>query len=572
MENKPRKPQYSIDGFVPAQRTRHAGFTQHIPTGNAARDIRTRRPGFRTEAPMRANGVGIPPTSSIINRPTRPIINPVTASANTTPFAAAQQTKHRKGHGDRAKTAPMGRLERLRAVHWKKVFKRTAITIAIVFLGWGGFLGWKIIHDTAKIFGGHGNLLGFLSTTELKGEAQGRVNILLAGDSADDPGHQGADLTDSIMILSIDTKNDTAFMLSIPRDLWVNLPDSMGYQKINAANTDTGFSMNGYPRGGMGALEYTIAHDFDIPIDYDALINYTAFRDSVNAVGDVTIHINSPDPRGLYDPNTHTKLPNGEVKLTGQTALNLARSRGDGYGSYGFPDSDFDRTMYQREIGLAIKSKVFSTGVLANPIKLGKVFDAIGNNVKTDLSPSDVRTLYDIFRKINNSSIQSIGLNDVTYDGQKNVDLLANYIDPASGEEALVPSQGVGNYSEFQLLLTELTSNNPIIKEAANVVVLNGGNTAGLAAKEQTVLTSKDINVSVVGNASKTIKNSLIVDQSHGKMPNTKVALTKLFGNNVTTTNTYGYPSADFIVILGTNQPSPPTSSNSSNSSATVGD
>jgi LCP family protein required for cell wall assembly len=533
-----------------------------------------RRPGFRTEAPVRVNQMGIGTSSapsSVINRPSRPVINPITPSASALPLEGTQPRKH--GRRASADEKPKGNLyQRFRAVHWKKVLKRTAITAAVVFVGWGGFLGWKIIHDTSKIFGGHGNLLGFLSTTELKGEAQGRVNILLAGDSTDDPGHQGADLTDSIMILSIDTKNNTAFMLSIPRDLWVNLPDGMGYQKINAANTDTEFSKSGYPKGGMGALEYTISQDFGIPIDYDALINYTAFRDAVNAVGGVTINVNSPDPRGLYDPNTGTKLPNGNVKLTGQTALNLARSRGDGYGSYGFPDSDFDRTMYQREIGLAIKSKVMSTGVLANPIKLGQVFDAIGNNVKTDLSTSDVRTLYDLFKKINNSSIQSIGLNSTTYDGQKGVDLLSNYTDPSSGEEALVPSSGIGNYSEFQLLLTELTSNNPVVKEAANVVVLNGGNTVGLAAKEQTLLTSKGINVSAIGDAPSTISNTLIVDQSGGKMPNTKAALVKLYGNNVTTTNNYGYPSADFVVVLGVNQPTPTTSSSGASTSATTGD
>ena len=121
------------------------------------------------------------------------------------------------------------------------------------------------------------------------------------------------------------------------------------YQKINAANEISNFSQPGYPNGGMGALSYVIQNEIGIPINYYGLINYSAFRDAVNAVGGVTITIKSPDPRGLYDINTNTKLPNGQVTLNGDQALNLARSRGDGYNSYGFPGSDFNRTQYQRQ-------------------------------------------------------------------------------------------------------------------------------------------------------------------------------------------------------------------------------
>jgi hypothetical protein len=150
--------------------------------------------------------------------------------------------------------------------------------------------------------------------------------------------------------------------------------------------------------------------------------------------------------------------------------------------------------------------------------------------------------------------------------------MLSNYTDPASGEEALVPSEGIGDYSQFQLLLTELTSNNPIVKEDANVVVLNGGNTTGLAADEQKVLTDKGMNVSTIGNAPSTITTTQIIDQSNGKMPATKATLEQLFGSNVTTTNNYGYPGADFIVVLGTNQPTPAGASSSGSSSASPSD
>lgn len=86
--------------------------------------------------------------------------------------------------------------------------------IAAIFLLSAGYVAYKFVRDATKI--SHGGILGLFDTNKLTGEDQGRVNILLAGNSADDPGHGGADLTDSIMVVSINTKNNTAFMLSIP--------------------------------------------------------------------------------------------------------------------------------------------------------------------------------------------------------------------------------------------------------------------------------------------------------------------------------------------------------------------
>jgi hypothetical protein len=159
---------------------------------------------------------------------------------------------------------------------WSRKRKIVTSTLALLLIGFslGGWYGARLIGNLDKAF--HGNVFSdaqaLFSQVKLKGEAQGRVNILVAGDSSDDPGHAGADLTDSIMVLSIDTQNHTAFMLSIPRDLWVNIP-GLGNQKINAANDVTDFSAAGYPSGGMGQLEQIVQTDLGIPIDYDALVN-----------------------------------------------------------------------------------------------------------------------------------------------------------------------------------------------------------------------------------------------------------------------------------------------------------
>ena len=449
---------------------------------------------------------------------------------------------------------------RWRRLRRKFTVKRVVLTLLLLVLLAGGWLGGKFIYEAHKLFGG--NIFSVLSTTKLKGEDTGRVNILLAGNSADDPGHQGADLTDSIMLVSIDTKDNKAFLLSIPRDLWVHIPGD-GHEKINDAyvyGEQNGFNADGYPQGGMGQLEQIVSQDFDIPIDYYALVDYTALRDSVNDVGGIDINIQSSDPRGLYDPSidytTHgplVKLTNGEHHLDGEQALDLARARGDAYGSYGFAASDFTRTQDQREMLIALKSKAVSVGVLANPVKLNDLMSAIGNNVTTDFNLSQVHRLYDLTKNMNN--IQSLSLNQAN--GQN---LLASYEAP-DGESALIPAAGLDDYSAIQAYIRQLTSSNPVVQEGAKVVVLNGTGTNGVATQASRQLTNDGLDVTAVGNSpAPTQATPVIIDESAGKKPATKALLTKLYGNNFTTQNPYGLTyDADFIVILGTNQVSSST-------------
>ena len=345
--------------------------------------------------------------------------------------------------------------ERLRR---KKLKKRIIIIVCAVFLLAGLWTGWKFLSNSAKIFGWD-DLLGLFSNTKLKGEDEGHVNILLAGNSSDDAGHGGAELTDSMMVLSINTHENTAFMLSVPRDLYVDIPDH-GYAKINETYQDgeaDNFSESGYAKGGMGLLQKVISQKFGLDLHYYALVNYGALRDAVNAVGGITINVQSSDPRGLYDPSrdlTNGKalvnLPNGMQKLNGQQALNLARARGNAYGSYGFARSDFDRTKHQQQILVALKEKAASAGTLSNPVKVGQLFDSLGNNVKTDMELAEVKRLYKITKDVPSADITSATLNNGS-----DIELLQSYR-TRLGQSALVPSAGVDDYSAIQAYVQEL--------------------------------------------------------------------------------------------------------------------
>ncbi|MET1032936.1 MAG: LCP family protein [Candidatus Saccharimonadales bacterium] len=341
---------------------------------------------------------------------------------------------------------------------WKRVLKKIIIVLAIILALTGLWVGWKLVANWVKIFGWKG-ITGVFNSTTLKGEDEGRVNILLAGNSADDPGHGGADLTDSIMIVSMNTKDKNGYILSIPRDLYVNIPGS-GYAKINEAY-QTGerskFNESGYAEGGMGLLQKTVSTNFGVKLGYYALVNYSGLEQAVNAVGGVKITITSTDPRGLYDPSLDlstrkalVKLPNGEVNLDGRAALNLSRARGNGRGSYGYAQSDFTRTEHQRKILVGLKEKAVSAGTLSNPIKLGQLMDSLGGNAKTDLEASEVRRLYDLSKDIPAESLKSASLNDAN---GKN--LLQSYT-TKSKQAALVPAAGIDDYTDIRLYLSGL--------------------------------------------------------------------------------------------------------------------
>lgn len=325
------------------------------------------------------------------------------------------------------------------------IWKWLIISLPLILISAAIFIGvWdarNISSAEQKMFG-TGNVFSLLSTSGLKGADSGRVNILLVGYSIDDPNHPAASLTDSIILLSMSTSGQTGYMLSIPRDLYVKIP-GFGYGKINEA----------YQDGGMSLLEQVVAADFQLPIDYYTLIDYAAVRDTVNALGGITVDIKSSDPRGLYDPNISPadggplKLGNGPQTIDGQTALNLTRARGDAYGSYGFPQADFDRTQHQRQVITAIKDKL-SWKLILNPHKNSQILNAVAANVKTDIKATEIRSVFGLFNRIPSSRLQSFSLRNLNG---------TNYLDSTFYEgDTLTPSSGLNDYSQIDAALQQL--------------------------------------------------------------------------------------------------------------------
>lgn len=423
----------------------------------------------------------------------------------------------------------------------KKIFATLGILLLLAAVAFGA----RFVIDLAKLTGNKNPfaVLGAFQRAPLKNE-NGRVNVLVAGNSADDEGHNGAKLTDSIMILSIDTRKKNAMMLSVPRDMWVAIPGE-GHSKINTA----------YTYGGMDTLVDVIETNLDLPIHYTALVNYGAFKDAVDAIGGIDITIKSDNPKGIYDSSLDwtsrtccalAKYPNGPVSLNGQQALNLARARGEGTGSYGF-NADFTRTEHQRLMLLGIRDKALKSSTLSNPLKISNLVSAVGKNVTTDLQLKEIQTLYSYAKEIDVNKIDSYNINYLKGETET---MLANYTSP-DGQSALIPAAGIDNYSEIALQIRKLFTATPVSKEAASVVILNATETAGLARAQASLLSEMGMSIAAQSNA--TVQpTTTLVDVSNAK-PNTLTALKQKYTATVVVDAAMkaNYPNADIILILG---------------------
>lgn len=437
---------------------------------------------------------------------------------------------------------------------------RRALKLALIpILLLGGYYIYNLMNLSGKVF--DGNPLGFLKSTKLRGEDQGRVNVLLVGTSEGDPGHPGEDLTDSIMVISYTIATKKTAIISIPRDLWVK--NSYASTKINALyhyGESAKFHESGYYPGGIGLLQKEIEKITGLDINYYAKINYNAFKESVDAVGGIEVDIQGSDPRGIYDPNFDgqygkdaLKLKNGVQTLSGTQALLLSRSR-NAHGGYGLAGSDYDRASNQRKMLIALKDKALKVGIFANPLKLGQLTDAIGNNIKTDFKTSEARRIYDLAGDPE-SKIESVGLTS------ENV--LKNYSGPGTGS-ALAPIEGVGVYTAIQKFIKEkvgpLTAPSSTTNgtsssatEQASVVVLNAGGASGSAQAIADKLPS-ETKALVVSNSTEKVSGTKIVvlnDQKATSKKSLASSLSALEYNTTKATYSKLYPNADFVILVG---------------------
>ena len=276
---------------------------------------------------------------------------------------------------------------------------------------------------------------------------QNREDILLVGirgvNDGDEGFGNGEYLADTIMIASFNKDNNKAALISIPRDLYVDIPNH-GKEKINAAYA---VGESRYPGGGLQLMKAVVSIVSGVHVDHAIRVDFEGFQKIVDDMGGITIYRDTPfseskqwaqDGRDgqrywkFTDAGWVFYVPAGSNQMNSDEALYYVRSR--------YSTSDFDRMRRQHQVIEAIKSKALGMGVLSNPVKIFNILDTLGDNVRSDMSISEMTDLVNLIRERNVQTFEKAYL-------EQNGDTGLLVSDKIDGMYVLLPKSG--NYSEI---------------------------------------------------------------------------------------------------------------------------
>jgi len=331
-------------------------------------------------------------------------------------------------------------------------------------------------------------------------DGSGRVTVLVMGlDYRDWSAGEGPARTDTMMLLTLDPLNNTAGMLSIPRDLWVSIP---GFEngRINTAY----FLGESYqmPGGGPGLAVKTVEQLLGVEINYYAQVDFGAFVRFVDELGGVKIDV----PKKIkIDPivGDPIKLKPGRQVLDGELALAYARAR---YTEGG----DLDRTLRQQQVIFGIRERLLNPQSLAGLIsKAPSLYAEIAAGVQTNMPLEDLIKLAVLAQKVpeENISKDSISAQEIVFgetdDGQSVLVPLPEKIRQVRDEVFLVSTGTLGP-------MLPGTSQERMVAEGAKIVILNGSQLDGLATQVQEQFQAWGANVVEAGNGEFTYPNRIV--------------------------------------------------------------
>ncbi|MDX1615781.1 MAG: LCP family protein [Candidatus Promineifilaceae bacterium] len=226
-----------------------------------------------------------------------------------------------------------------------------------------------------------------------------RVNVLVMGIDRR-PGEAFISRTDTMMLMSIDPEDETAALLSIPRDLYVVLP-GRGRDRINTAFVYGSGRDN--PAAGAQYAMQTVSYNLGVPVDHYLLVDFSAVIRGVDALGGIDVYVpyniadpTFPDMNYGFDP---LYIPAGQHHFDGETALKYARTR--------HQDNDFNRAERQQQVLLAVRDRVLGLGFAETLRRAPTLWQQVNNGIRTDLSFEDLIRLATAASSISSENIRN---------------------------------------------------------------------------------------------------------------------------------------------------------------------
>ncbi len=377
----------------------------------------------------------------------------------------------------------------------------------------------------------------------LKGEDRDRVNILLLGIGGE--GHDGPQLTDTIMLASYKPSTKHVGILSIPRDFTVSIP-GYGERKINAANA---LGEAERPGSGPALTAQVIKNVFGQNADYYIRVDFDGFAQFIDTLGGIDLFVdrafsdNSYPISGREITNcgqtenvdsltgeiisqavytcrfTMLSFKEGWTHMDGDLALKYVRSR---HGSNG-EASDFARSRRQQKVLLAVKDKFLSASTLLNPAKLNQLQETFHKNISTNLETVELLRLANILRNFDSAKIVNRVL-DASPDSPL-------YATSLNGAYVLLPKnddwQQLRDTAEHMFdattiapSVTAIAPPPPPPSVPVKLEIQNGTKITGLAMRFSQLLDSQGYKIVKVGNAeARGYDHTVIYDLTNGRAP-----------------------------------------------------
>lgn len=427
------------------------------------------------------------------------------------------------------------------------------IMIVLIALGVTGFVwGDSLISRLTNGQSGFWDAIGAMISNEVPFEtdANGRTNVLVFGtegynmdgatDYVDREGsvsHDGAQLTDSIMIVSFDQKTKDVALISLPRDLKVPMACSAG--KVNEVYWCNNRNGDNEEAGAL-ALAEQLHQVLGIDFQYWAHVNWGALTDVIDTLGGITVTLDEDIEDYYY---TKTVIKAGvPTRLSGLQAVALARAR------HGTVGGDFTRGNSQQKIMEGIIRELTANGV--NITEAFNLLNILGDNLRSNFSTDNIKAGVKLLSSFDPSAIRNVLLVDYANNVYHVKTAMIN------GISYVVPQAGADNYKQIQAYIAQMLTSNPAAREGSQVAVYNGTETAGVASAEQTKLENDGFTVSHIGDTdSANCTEKYCVYALTDDMPATQAALAERYGVEIHPSVDLPWDinpgTADFVIVVG---------------------
>jgi LCP family protein required for cell wall assembly len=314
------------------------------------------------------------------------------------------------------------------------------------------------------------------------------INVLLLGTDARSD-ETDVPRTDTMILLTVDPQNQTAGMLSLPRDLWLPIP-GLGYSsKINTAY-QLGESV-GYPGGGRQLAKDTVSSFIGQPVQYYVRVNFQGFEELIDLIGGVEVVV----PQTIHDEEYPTDdygfqtfhLDAGTQHLDGETALKYVRTRN--------VDDDYSRARRQQQVLRGVADKVLRANMLPALLpKLPRLLYTMRSSIETDMP---MALQLELANYVRDSSLREV--RQLVLDSRYGEETYAE-----NGAWILLPDRALvrSALSEF---FAPVQSGDRMAGNSGTdwvrIEVLNGTGEPGVAAQTRDLLQSQGWKVVSIGDA-----------------------------------------------------------------------